>query len=118
MEVEVDISIEPNRLNSRLCFILKIKENKMEHSENEAKRQSQVTEQVNRLEGNLTALHDNIGKLTDRLVSVLGSSVSPEQEKGQDRPELVILACTIEGFDDSVQSAIYKIEGLLDRIEL
>lgn len=81
-------------------------------------RQSQVQEQASRLEGNLTVLHDNIGKLQDRLSSVLRSSVPSEQEKGQDRAELVNLACTVETFGDSVRSASYKIEDILERIEL
>ena len=84
----------------------------------EAKRQSQVQEQASRLEGNLTALHDNIGKLQDRLSSVLRSSVPSEQEKGQDRAELVNLASTIEVFGDSIKSATYKIEDILERLEL
>lgn len=90
----------------------------MERTEAKPQRQSQVAEQVSRLDGNLTTLHDNIGKLTDRLSSVLRQSVPSEQEKGQDRIELVNLACTIEGFGDSVRSANYKIEDILDRIEL
>ena len=84
----------------------------------EVKRQSQVQEQVSNLEGNLAVLHDSIGKLTDRLSSVLRSSAPSEAEKGQDRMELVNLACTIEGFGDSVRSANYKIEDILERIEL
>ena len=84
----------------------------------EVKGQSQVQEQVSNLEGNLTALHDSIGKLQDRLPSVLRSSVPSEAEKGQDRMELVNLACTIEDFGDSVRSATSKIEDILERIEL
>ena len=82
------------------------------------KRQSQVAEQVIRLEDNLTALHDNLGKLQDRLASILRSSAPPEQGEGQDGAELVNLACTIEGFGDSVRVASYKLEDILERIEL
>ena len=81
-------------------------------------RQSQVQEQISRLEGNLTALHENIGKLQDRLAPVLRSSVPSEQGKGEERAELVVLACTIEGFADSVRLATYKVGDILDRIEL
>jgi phage shock protein A len=81
-------------------------------------RQSQVQEQVSRLEDNLTALHDNIGKLQDRLSSVLRQSAPSEQEKGQERAGLVVFADTIEGFGDSVKSATYKIEDILERLEL
>ena len=84
----------------------------------EPQRQSQVAEQVIRLEGNLVMLHDNLEKLQDRLSFVLRSSVPSEQEKGQDRAELVHLACTIEKSGDSVRSATYKLEDLLERLEL
>ena len=90
----------------------------MTQSESQPQRQSQVGEQTNSLEGNLTTLHDNIGKLQDRLSAVLRSSVPSEQEKGKDSVELVVLACTIEGFADSVRSATYKIEDILERLEL
>lgn len=90
----------------------------MEQSKVKPQRQSQVAEQVNRLEGGLIALHDSIGKLQDRLSCVLRSSVPLEAEKGQDSVELVTLACTIEGFGDSIKSAAYKIDDMLDRIEL
>ena len=84
----------------------------------EPKKQSQVTEQTSNLESNLGVLHDVIGKLQDRLSSVLRTSVPSEKEKGKDRAELVILADTIEGFDDFVKSATSKIEDILDRLEL
>ena len=84
-----------------------------------AQRQSQVNEQASRLEGNLTTLHDGIGKLQDRLSTVLRSSVPNEKAtEGKDRQELVVLACTIEGFTDSARSATYKIEDILERLEL
>ena len=106
--------------NEKVFILLETKENKMEQLNQvvEAKRQSQVQEQVSNLEGNLTALHSSIGNLVDRLSSVLRSSIPSEAEKGQDRMELVNLACTIEDFGDSVKSANYKIEDILERIEL
>jgi uncharacterized protein YlxW (UPF0749 family) len=90
----------------------------MSGSEVKPQRQSQVNEQVSRLEGNLTTLHDSIGKLQDRLSAVLRSSVLSEQEKGKDSVELVVLACTIEGSADSVRSATHRVEDILDRLEL
>ena len=92
----------------------------MERTEAKPQRQSQVAEQTNRLEGNLTTLHNSIDKLQDRLSSVLRSSVLLEQEIGKDKDseELVNLALIIEGFGDSVRSANYKIEDILERIEL
>lgn len=81
-------------------------------------RQSQVQEQVDRLDSNSTTLHNSIGKLQDRLSTVLRSSVLSEQPVSKDREELVVLAGTIESFVDSVQTATYKIEDLLERIEL
>lgn len=83
----------------------------------EAKRQSQVTKQANNLKGSLEMLHDRIGNLTDRLSSVLKSEV-PKEKESEDKTELVILASTIQGFDDSVKSATSKIEDILDRLEL
>ena len=90
----------------------------MEHSGNEVKRQSQVTEQTDNLTSNLGILHDRFESLAERLSSVLRSLEVPKQGEGKDKAELVALACTIEGFDDSVKSVIYKIEDLLERIEL
>ena len=90
----------------------------LEQLEAKSQRQSQVQGQVDSLESSLTTLHDNIGKLTDRLSLVLRSDVPSEQEKGKDKVDLVVLACTIEDFVDSVRSARYKIENLLERIEL
>ena len=90
----------------------------MPQLESQPQRQSQVDEQTNRLEGNLTTLHDSIGKLQDRLSAVLRTSVPSEQEKGKDSVELVVLACTIESFADSARSATYKIEDILGRLEL
>ncbi len=90
----------------------------MSQLESQAQKQTQVGEQTSRLEGNLTTLHDNIGKLQDRLSAVLRASAPSEQEKGKDRVELVVLACTIEGFAGSVRSAMYKIEDILERLEL
>ena len=84
----------------------------------EAKRQSQVTEQINHLESSLEALHDRIGNLTDRLSSVLSSPEAPTQGESKDRVELVILAGTIQGFDDLVKSAVSKLEDILQRLEL
>lgn len=81
-------------------------------------RQSQVAEQVNNLERNLPTLHDKIGTLIDRLSPVLKPSVPSETEKGKDSVELVVLAETIEEFGNSVRSAIYKIEDVLERLEL
>lgn len=90
----------------------------MSQTPEEAKRQSQVTERSNNLESNLGSLHDKIGCLTDRLSSVLRSSGVPKEGEGKDRTELVALAGTIEGFNDSVRSAISKIEDILGRLEL
>lgn len=84
----------------------------------EPKRQSQVTEQINHLESSLEALHDRIGNLTDRLSSVLKASEAPMEGESKDRVELVILAGTIQGFNDSVKSAVSKLEDLLGRLEL
>ena len=84
----------------------------------EAKRQSQVTEQINRLESSLEALHDKIGNLTNRLSSVLKAPEAPMEGESKDRVELVILAGTIQGFDDLVKSAVSKLEDILQRLEL
>lgn len=93
-------------------------ENKIEQLEAKPQRQSQVVEQVNMLESNLTTLHDSIEKLRDRLSSVLRPSLPSEQEKSKDSTKLVNFACTIKDFVDSIKSATYKIEDILDRIEL
>jgi hypothetical protein len=90
----------------------------MSQSTPETKRQSQVTEQTNNLEGNLGSLHVQIDNLTDRLSSVLRSPEAPLAGEGKDRVELVVLAGTIQGFGDSVRSAINKIEDILERLEL
>lgn len=90
----------------------------LEQSQVKPERQSQVTEQINNLENNLEALHDSIGDLTDRLSSVLKSPEAPTEGESKDRVELVILAGTIQGFDDSVKSAVSKLEDLLGRLEL
>ena len=88
-------------------------------AEAKAKRLSQVQEQMNSLDGSLAVLHDSIGKLTDRLSSVLRSSVPSEVvERDKERSELVNLACTIEGFGDSVRLTNYKIKDILERLEL
>lgn len=82
------------------------------------KRQSQVTEQINNLESNLGALHNSIGDLTDRLSSVLKAPEAPKEGESKVRVKLVVLASTIQGFDDSVKLAISKLEDILDRLEL
>lgn len=81
-------------------------------------RQSQVTVQINNLERGLPTLHDKIKTLIDRLSLVLKSSVPSESGEDKDSVELVVLASTIEGFADSVKSATYKIEDILERLEL
>ena len=81
-------------------------------------RQSQVAQQINNLERGLLTLHDKIKTLVDRLSPVLKSSVPSESEEGKDSVELVVLADTIEGFVGSVKSATYKVEDVLERLEL
>lgn len=90
----------------------------MPQLEAKPERQSQITEQIDNLEGKLGLLHNKIESLTDRLSSVLRSPEAPKERASEDRTELVLLAGTIQGFDDSVKSAIYKVEDILERLEL
>ena len=81
-------------------------------------RQTQVAEQSDRLNRNMVTLHDRIEQLVDRLSSVLKLAEPPLSGEGRDSEELVVLAATIKTFADSVRSAKYKIESILERIEL
>lgn len=90
----------------------------LEQSQVKPERQSQVTEQINNLESNLGALHDSIRDLTQRLSSVLKAPEVPKEEESITRVELVVLAGTIQGFDDSVKMAISKLEDILERLEI
>lgn len=89
----------------------------LERLEAKPERQAQVPEQTSNLKGSLEMLHDRIGNLTDRLSSVLRPE-TPGEKESKDRAELVILAGTIQGFNDSVKSTISEIEDILGRIEL
>lgn len=96
------------------------KENIMSHvgEMKTPERQSQVAEQINHLESNLELLHGKIGTLTDRLSSVLKAPEVPKEGESKDRVELVVLAGTIQGFNDSGKSVMSKVEDILKRLEL
>jgi hypothetical protein len=74
-------------------------------------QQSQVAEQINHVEGNLGTLHGKIDNLFDRFASVLKVPEVPKEREGKDRVELVILAGTIQGFDDSAKATKAKKHG-------
>ena len=91
----------------------------MPQSEDSPKRQSQVAGQINTLERELPQLHEGIDSLPKRLASVLRQpSPGSAKAESKDSEELVVLACTIQGFVDSVRSAREKIDNLLSRLEL
>lgn len=85
--------------------------------EGSPQRESQVEDQINGLNGELSRLHECIGSLTDRLGSVL-TPESLMEKKEEVESNLVTLANTIRSCKDSVKDANFKIQDLTDRLEL
>ena len=81
-------------------------------------RQSQVSEQSDRLNRGLITLHDKLGQLIDKVSCILRPEPPKEGAEDKAKVELVVLATTIKTFGDSVKSANCKIEDILKRIEL
>ncbi len=85
--------------------------------EKEPQRQSQVDDQLMYLEASSKMLHEGIDRLFDRLAGVLRPpELSPAAEEVE--TELVHLAKRIKGYGDSVKSAAYRVEDILNRLEL
>ena len=81
-------------------------------------KQSQVTEQLNNLDGGIANLHETINALVSRLEFVLRKEPPTEQCAGKDKTEIVPLARILEDHADSVRAAKDKINNILDRLEL
>ena len=84
-----------------------------------AERQSEVDKQMTKLESKLAALHDAVGSLCARLVTVLKlSTPSVEVEEKEVKIELVPLADRIKISTTSTIIVAYTINDILKRLEL
>jgi BMFP domain-containing protein YqiC len=80
-------------------------------------KQLQIPEQIDRTRAELDRLHEKVEELLGRL-----QNVSRSEPDGRDAEEvstdIVVLAGTIRGFSESIESARAKIEHLLNTLEL
>ena len=83
-----------------------------------AKDQSQVSEQNERLEQELSILHERIATFNNKLDSILRVSQPSVADKESESPNLVPLADTLYRFLNSTKAARFAIEDLMDRLEL
>jgi hypothetical protein len=84
----------------------------------ETQKQTQVSEQEERLEREISGLHESINILTARLDRVLRSSEPSVEDKRAEAPVLVLLADTLRGFVRDTKNARFRIDDLADRLEL
>lgn len=87
-------------------------------SQGQDSRQSQVSEQQERLMHEIGILHKSIEVLAAKLESVLRPSNPRVDEKSAEKPALVILAEAFRGLCKDAKNARFVIEDLIERLEL
>ena len=84
-----------------------------------AERESEVSEQMNRLESNLTSLCNDTKALCSRLVTVVKPSLpSDKEDSKKEAAELVPLAARIRDSTRSIISLNFVVKDTLERLEL
>ena len=87
------------------------------NGECKSQKDPQVLNQMGGLSKGLSILHENIDNLTSRLGSILIPE-SPSEQKMDEKSSLVILADSIRTCKESVKDANFKVQDLIDRLEL
>lgn len=86
-------------------------------SENVGKREGQVLEQLNDLDKSIAVLSEVIGRVGERLKSVLIEPCPREEKRGPEQA-LAPLADTLRGYSKLINLQAERLEYLLDRLQL
>ena len=85
------------------------------------KKDGQVLSELNIADKSIGRLSESIGELEKRLVRVLRKPETQDEEKTvEDAPVevLVAMATEVKGISNGINRQFYRVESLLDRLEL